>query len=694
MTLVIRRPWCVLAFLILAGPATGANSQAPGEVAVATQSAVAGSSVIEACTPDQEERWNFVANEQLGAAAADAVEAHRWIGPVANRKKAANLGTGDFGGRNWFPADIYKKTVCGGFSRFTVFDPIQSGAETDFHVHFEPSDAFRFSIDELGDVSRKPEIYGEITLPKLFRKREAGGKAWYAPAPGHPFKSVTARTDKIQEGEDICTYGPWVTEEFHQFQPEIHPSELFWFRDTDASHVVQVFAAHDASDRYQKEKYFCSITGRPDACEELPAEFRAWATPSSRYQILVPYELALDREESRTMKITVPARSFAGDIGQGRLEPVRILHEAGQSVLNVSRYSVPGFLSVSETDGQRCRSQSTGSPRLLGYVGISLVLEGKTGGQAFAQISIDGELTGTNYSRRPFVAASVRPPEPSVDFNALRASGGTLTPANREALVLATQFKEPDVNISGRRYEIDVEALYAPGNEEAASFVNAVRRGQAFEDDNSNFHQENTVKRYRALFGTTPFHANVTATFDGAVLPVQTCKGGRPTGRDVAVCLEDEKSGGRISVDDEVVDVVVRYGPDASGILKLAGVVTDPFGLKGSVPERTVRIPLSRVLDKDGLLGDVHSVLDEANLDQGQLDILAQGLRDTGLKRTPGAFAEQLPYLPKRDEPARRARTFWLMAKTYSRDLSLDGLERRSLCRMLASLKGTPPSCG
>ncbi len=664
-----------------------------------------------ACSASQVRSWEWAAERQLGAAVADTREADRWIGPFANRKKASFLDAGEAGGRNWFPADVFRRTVCGSVTKFTLYDTAWTGAEDDFHIHVAPDPPFSYALDELRPVTSKDEIYGEITLP---RAAQLFGPHFRLAA-ADSFRSAPVVSPTWPTGGNAshgaCMYGPWVTEEWHDSQPEIHPSEAFWLRDEGTLHV---FLARDASNRFQRERYFCPSDGLPVDCEaRLPAAFRPWAASSARQTILIPYELSLGRPEARSLSIVMRRRN-GGQPPDTASDAVRYAHAAGTSTLTFPRVTNAAAAGayvyhVSERD---CVAERGGRPVVLGYVAAAVGLDGSPGNEAFAHVEISGQMTDVSYTRPARRGSAATPVTPAIDLRSLRYERGTPRPrltgtlagqgdaARRQVLPLddlsrvsfSGRFKPVDDD-TGDRFEVDLQAYYESPDEDLASYLNAALAGSpAGPGDTAEARRE----RYARVFGNQfGFDVGVRAEFNGQALDVGPCRRGSPGEGRLVVCLEDLRRAGEFHMGDEVADIVIREGPGARGQLRLTAGLRDPFGSSFDVPALLLPIPWSAAaLDPDGLLKtDVEAVVARAGLTADQHAALRRGRGETGYAAGAGQAASESPYVAPCDELARRARLFWLAARAFSRDLELDPRESGRLAKLLDQLKSARAPC-
>ena len=75
------------------------------------------------------------------------------------------------------------------------------------------------------------------------------------------------------EGTTICTYGPWVYEKAHGNRPEIHPSELYWWREA-ASGSLFLMLLQDDSDRFDRPNNYRPRSSKPWSGCPRSAKFR------------------------------------------------------------------------------------------------------------------------------------------------------------------------------------------------------------------------------------------------------------------------------------------------------------------------------------------------------------------------------------------------------------------------------------
>jgi hypothetical protein len=163
--------------------------------------------------------------------------------------------------------------MCGKLHHFDWHsgDFLTSDDEQDWNNFLIPSAAFQ-QIFQDGLPSDKSQVWkcgeeycmeAEITPNSKFYENQ-----WWS-----------KKTKKSQlTGKQLCAYGPFVEEEWHGKRPEVHPSELYWWKDDD-SHSDWLLLQEDASGRFDKRENYANTgnapaTWHPWAIAPRGAEFR------------------------------------------------------------------------------------------------------------------------------------------------------------------------------------------------------------------------------------------------------------------------------------------------------------------------------------------------------------------------------------------------------------------------------------
>lgn len=200
---------------------------------------------------------------------------------------------------NWFPLDVHKQTLCGKLQRFSVFDG--SSAEVDWNNFIIPDPAFlalytdalpfkggegTYCLDEDWPTCGDEEacIEAEITPHKSFYENP-----WFRRS-----TEISPLENAAGQGPSICTYGPWVRECVHGHKPEIHPSELIWwrepFRNADLFWLLQL---HDDSNRFDKAESFDCGAPIGGVC---PGNWRPWSAVPRQNMFFVTFDLNPNNE--------------------------------------------------------------------------------------------------------------------------------------------------------------------------------------------------------------------------------------------------------------------------------------------------------------------------------------------------------------------------------------------------------------
>jgi hypothetical protein len=191
------------------------------------------SATCPVCSQAQQQRFQFIVANQLGVAGRDPDGEY----------------IGIWNADVWEPQHTYKQTMCGRLADFSFYDG--DGDEADWNEFFVPSAPFQYLIDEPllrngGDsdgwhrrrviVNGQPQnrlaVEAEITPDEHFYE--------------NPWVSASSQ-DSALVGSDVCTYGPHVIDTDHHDRPEIHPSELHWWRAGSFTYMLNM---QDDSNRF------------------------------------------------------------------------------------------------------------------------------------------------------------------------------------------------------------------------------------------------------------------------------------------------------------------------------------------------------------------------------------------------------------------------------------------------------------
>ncbi|MCW5515429.1 hypothetical protein [Muriicola sp. Z0-33] len=230
-------------------------------------------------------KWNKIVYKMQGIEGFDPVRNN--IGTRPAEKKIKDLpGTGYK--NNWLPLSTRKQVCCGKLENFKTYDG--TGDEMDWNLFILPNDDFSFLITETlpykeetllmsssgwhknkrgqylleGEVTPDQSLYQNVFFP--FKKKK--GKKSQDPVIG-------------LEGKEICLYGPWVREWLHHHRPEIHPSEMIWWKEAKGYYMMLI---QDDSNRFDSKGDF-DLDGIGDN------KWKPWAAPPLTAQFKIAFEI-------------------------------------------------------------------------------------------------------------------------------------------------------------------------------------------------------------------------------------------------------------------------------------------------------------------------------------------------------------------------------------------------------------------
>lgn len=240
------------------------------------QSVVSTSASTPLCSPGQTATWREAWDFGQGVDAFDP-EGHR-IGFSSAIKDAW------WQGKNWYPLDGYKHRLCGVLHKFNFYDPWTSGDEADWNNFIIPAESYRFLIEDVLPLENgswhdcrgdKDCLEGEVTPDEGFYRNP-----WFDRRYGDEDDSSPL------EGKGLCTYGPWVYEEAHGNRPEIHPSELVWWRERVAAGPFYLLLLQDDSNRFDREEDY--------ALQSNWTSFPNWWRPWSKFPRMAEFRIAFE----------------------------------------------------------------------------------------------------------------------------------------------------------------------------------------------------------------------------------------------------------------------------------------------------------------------------------------------------------------------------------------------------------------
>ncbi len=347
------------------------------------------------CSSRQLEEWEFAQNSSLGVKARDPV-AHK-IGkpPAIKRFWGLNLL-----GKNWYPVDVYKRTLCGELHHFKFYNG--PGAENDWNNFFIPTADFAFLLEDLVGFAKPKDVKDCRGEDDCLEAEITPDEKFFA----NPWFSQSGQSALV--GSDVCTYGPWVYEEAHGNRPEIHPSELYWWKDRDRA-ATYLMLLQDDSDRFDRNKDF-SLKGppadwwRPWSQAPRTGEFSlAFRVPTGATS---PRRFTIDEVEAREVVTGLDPEASA-DADDGKEHTLRY---NGRDLLVVEELQ-----DEDERLGvtfQACRNEA--DTELTGYVRITSSVGANDRGREGFHVLVVSEL---ETARPP--ARAERPERTTIDTDVL-----------------------------------------------------------------------------------------------------------------------------------------------------------------------------------------------------------------------------------------------------------------------------------
>ena len=332
---------------------------------------------LAACTAFDESLWQH-SDESLGIFVTDDKQA---IGGAFGAVKFTGAITGPLGNidSGYFPVSGSKEMVCGTIRDWNLF--VLGQNERDLEPHLNVSPLSMWALEGLPQPSlpcgKKFDkcMWGEVTVPKGF---EAFWKDTAAPNPktgsnkcGKDGTACRGKTASFDEGK-LCMYGPWIAEQFHEFQPEIHPIQAFWGQSTESAGL---FLVDDDSKRFDRAGNF--------EREYLSAPFSPWSGQNAQMTL---YQV-----------VQVDPAAGASVSWSDRTQPTESVLDTGAGVIKLSRPAALKAELASACSAKKGTTQAI----------IRSSLPRPAGGSY--ELAIDGVNTGIAYKRERSAVARATP---------------------------------------------------------------------------------------------------------------------------------------------------------------------------------------------------------------------------------------------------------------------------------------------
>ena len=240
---------------------------------------------IPVCQPIHLDRWNNIVDNQLSVRGFDIVGSNIRYYP-AERKTLIN---------NWYPLDIYKQTLCGKLQRFKTHHHMVAEDDWNNFIIPDPSfeslytDALPFKSDGIRIAFWVNTDWKKCGDSDLCIEAEVTPDEAFFENPWFPMSTqISPLENSAGLGPTICTYGPWVRERVHGNRPEIHPSELYWWKEKiGESDLFWLLQLDDDSNRFDVPGDF-DFGGEGDS---PPLDWRPWAAAPRHNTFSIAFEL-------------------------------------------------------------------------------------------------------------------------------------------------------------------------------------------------------------------------------------------------------------------------------------------------------------------------------------------------------------------------------------------------------------------
>ena len=359
------------------------------------------------CTGEQVDKWEATSDFSFGVAGRDPVG--HFLGN-ANAKKIWYLVGGPAGHRG-----DEKQTLCGRVDHWDFYDA--SGDEADWNIYIVPSARYSFIIDQVRDhrfdIDGKHHVEmdevhtcngercleAEITPDESFYRNPYFDRTY---EPQLPLGGVTPVPQPLRVKpsplmyQEICTYGPWVMDGGHGFRPEIHPSELFWWRERAASGAYVLMLLQDDSNRFDRvtDYYYLSnaTRGTYSPVTRPAVDWSPWSRVPRTGEFLLAFSASTSdptfslftiEETHARHVVTAKSAEFREDSDDGTEHNFEF---DGTLIARVTETQPDDHVGVRFV--QVCRRQSDN--RILGYVSLrSQVGEDDRGKEGYLVLRVD-----------------------------------------------------------------------------------------------------------------------------------------------------------------------------------------------------------------------------------------------------------------------------------------------------------------
>lgn len=189
---------------------------------------------------------------------------------------------------NWWPYLETKQTVCGRVKNFHSYQATGPEFDANFFVQpYAPHDELYWAVRWIATQGEWQQPWTAANTSFFSGITETISQCGSEPCfeieidPDQSlhstfFYDLPAGTS-VLEDQDVCFYGPFVSEALHGWRPEIHPAEAIWWRDASNNLVGYLALIQDDSNRFGERGDFLAP---PDA-----SHWRPWAAAGRSHRI-------------------------------------------------------------------------------------------------------------------------------------------------------------------------------------------------------------------------------------------------------------------------------------------------------------------------------------------------------------------------------------------------------------------------
>jgi hypothetical protein len=343
------------------------------------------------CTDAQWAQWQIAYSHSSRVTARDVLGQRIGL----NHARSHNADSDD--GPKWENLDVMKRTVCGPLSSFSVsvFDSEEFdwGFKVTPNAHYsgmidEAKAAAAVTLDQLGyeqfgDVDQVADllaadvwngkIKGEITPDEDFRHSDF--------FQGYPPLGLPAYSPLEQDHRQVCLYGPFVLDIHHALHPEIHPSELIWWRDASN---IWLLVLQDDSDRFDFDNELVTFATRPWQVQWMKEDPANWTRPWAAWPRWAEFRVAFkadptgnsatryrieELEAQHVITHKIDSAVFDTDNGNGH-----VLESGGKTLVEVIEAQPDNHVGVRFSEVCRTKTGQGQGRALIGFVTLSTVV--------------------------------------------------------------------------------------------------------------------------------------------------------------------------------------------------------------------------------------------------------------------------------------------------------------------------------